>query len=546
MPALLEVRELSVSYPSFSLHPLSFRMEAGEILSVVGESGSGKTTLLKGLACLTGRETRVSGQVLLNGRELLTLSEKERRPLRMTEFSVAFQNSGAWLNPSMRLRSQLGEVLSRKYRAKEQPRLMEELMEAVGLEAEDLNRYPHELSGGMTQRFLLAMAMALEPGLVLLDEPTSSLDVAARDSFARLIKKFNQEKGTAFLIITHDMKLAQQLSQRMMVLYNGHVEEMGSTSEILEYPRHPYTRGLINASMGLNIVRDVWGIRPPDKEDKAHHGCPFYGRCTQSLPLCAAQAPHLEDWGEGRLIACNRGGIVTLLEGRDIRKSYGKQAVLRGVDISVRSGELVALVGRSGTGKTTLARLLGGYLNDYERGQLLFDGKTADMDRLHRCTGGIQMVFQDSETALNPHMSVLQAAAEPRLLAKLDQPEARAAAALADVGLPTGESFLKQQVKTLSGGQKQRLSIARALTMEPAVLLADEPSSMLDPSSKANLLRLLKGLQNSHGFSMLMVTHDLESALKVADRCFLLREGRLESLNISDYVHTSIDSLFSL
>ncbi len=544
MNKLLEVKNLSLSYPEFSLHPLSFSLDSGEIMAVVGESGSGKTTLLKGLSCLWEEGVKVSGQVLLEGRELLGMKEQQRRQLRMSSFAVAFQNSAAWLNPSMTLREQLKEVLHRGYPTRELPGRMRELMETVGLSPEDLGRYPRELSGGMAQRFLLATAIALEPKLVLLDEPTSSLDVAARDSFAALVKRLNREKGIAFLIITHDMKLAAMLSSRMMVLYNGHVEEMGSTAEILDYPRHPYTRGLINASTGLNIVRDVWGIRPELKVDKPHHSCPFYGRCTQSLPLCGREAPELKDWGDGRLVACLRGGIITLLEGRGISKAYGRQQVLEDVSIKVRSGEVVALVGRSGSGKTTLAGILGGYLTDFEKGSLLFQEEVADMETLHRREGGVQMVFQDSETALNPHMTVLQAVSEPRLLAKLGREEETALSALGDVGLPGEGSFLKKKIKTLSGGQKQRVSIARALTMEPAVLLADEPTSMLDPSSKANLLRLLKSLQNSHGFSMLLVTHDLESALKVADRCFLLKDRGLEELRISDYVSSSIDSVF--
>lgn len=543
---LLQVEDLTVSYPEFSLHPLSFTVDYGEILAIVGESGSGKTTLLKGLACLTDDVVSVSGRVLLQGQDLIAMTEEQRRHLRMAEFSVAFQNSAAWLNPSMTLKEQLREVLCRKYSGKAMGLKMLELMDTVGLTGSDLNRYPRELSGGMAQRFLLATAMALDPKLVLLDEPTSSLDVAARDSFAQLVKQLNQEKGTAFVIITHDMRLAQQLSSRMMVLYNGHIEEMGSTRDILAFPRHPYTRGLINASMGLNIVRDVWGIRPNSLVDKSHHSCPFYGRCTQSLPICAQHAPHLKKAADGRYIACNRGGIITLLEGRGIRKAYGKQTVLDGVDISIRSGEVVALVGRSGSGKTTLARLLGGYLGDWEAGELLFEDASADMKQLHRQEGGIQMVFQDSETALNPNMTVLQAVAEPRTLAKLEAPEQAAICALKDVGLPDDSLFLNKKIKALSGGQKQRVSLARALTMKPAVLLADEPTSMLDPSSKANLLRLLKGLQNQLGFSMLLVTHDLESALKVADRCFLLKDGRLENLILSDYVNSTIDSLFSV
>lgn len=541
---LLEVRDLSVSYRHFSLHPLSFTVERGEIAAVVGESGSGKTTLLRALAALTGEEARVEGQVLLEGTDFLALPERRRRALRMSTLAVAFQNSAAWLNPAARLGEQLGEILGRRYPPAERPERMEALLAAVGMEAADLGRYPRELSGGMVQKFLLASAIALEPALVLLDEPTSALDAASRADFEALIRRLNRERGTAFLIITHDMKLAADLSGRMMVLYNGHVEETGPTGDILSLPRHPYTRGLLNASVGVNLVRDAWGIRPPAGEAPARHGCPFYGRCTQSLPLCAGHAPALRDCGGGRRIACNRGGIVTLLEGRGLTKSFGGRTVLRGVDLQVRSGEVVALVGRSGAGKTTLARLLGGYLAGPEGGELLFAGEKADFSRLHRVEDGLQMVFQDSETALNPHMTVLEAVSEPRRLAKLGDAEGEALSALAGVGLPVEESFTGRRLRELSGGQKQRVSIARALTMRPAVLLADEPTSMLDPSGKANLLRMLKGLQNSRGFSMLLVTHDLESALKTADRILLLRDGRLEPLEVSDYVSTSIETIF--
>ena len=547
-PPLLEVRDLTVSYRDFSLHPLSFTLNRGEIAAVVGESGSGKTTLLKGIAGLTGEEARVSGQVLLEGTDFLALPEKKRRSRRMETLSVVFQNSAAWLNPSATLWEQLGEILRRKYAPADQGARARALMKTVGLQAADLKRYPRELSGGMVQKFLLASAIALDPALVLMDEPTSALDAASQEEFQALIRRLNRERGMAFLMITHDMKLAAGLSRRMMVLYSGHVEETGPTGDILRLPRHPYTRGLMNASASLNLVRDVWGIRPPAEpavhSHHGHHGCPFWGRCTQSLPLCADHAPALADCGSGRQVACNRGGIVTLLEGRGLVKSFGRQAVLRGVDLRVRSGEVVALIGRSGAGKTTLARILGGYLPDLEGGTLTFEGEPADFDLLHRREGGLQMVFQDSETALNPHMTVLQAVSEPRRLARLEEPEALAAAALADVGLPGDTAFLAKKIRSLSGGQKQRVSIARALTMGPAVLLADEPTSMLDPSGKANLLRLLKGLQNSRGFSMLLVTHDLESALKVADRCFLLREGKLEELDLSQFISTSLETIF--
>ena len=289
---LLEVNNLSVSYPEFTLHPVSFALDAGEMLTIVGESGSGKTTLARAIACLSEPEAQVSGQVYLNGRELLAMDERARRPLRMKEFALSFQNSAEWLNPSLTLAEHLREVLCRAYRRAAMAARMEELMALVGLETADLERYPRELSGGMVQKFLLANALALNPALVLLDEPTGALDIASSRGITALIQELNRRLGTAFLVITHDMKLAADLGGRTVVLYDGHVEEAGDTRALLDHPRHPYTRGLLQSAVGLNPVRDMWGIRPTTVSyTRQPHGCPFYGRCTQSLPDCAAHAP---------------------------------------------------------------------------------------------------------------------------------------------------------------------------------------------------------------------------------------------------------------
>lgn len=548
MPNVLEVKDLSVSYPGFSLHPVSFSVGEGEILTIIGESGSGKTTIAKAVACLTDEQYPVSGAVVLDGMELLSMPEKRRKPLRMKTFSIAFQNSAAWLNPTLTLRGHLKETLCREYEKTALTARMEELMNLTGLTPADLDCYPGQLSGGMAQKFLLACTIALGPRLVILDEPTSALDVESRGEFAALIRRLNQTVGSAFLIITHDMKLAADLSERVVVLYEGHIVELGSTDAVLEDPHHPYTRGLLNASMGLNLARDIWGIRPGPgfDHDDHHHGCPFYGRCTQSLPQCADHAPHLHDAGQGRSIACNRGGIVTVLEGKGLCKAYDGQTVLDGVDLTVESGEIVTIVGRSGIGKTTLARLLGGFLEQFDGGTVEFFGQTADFCCLHKAKGGLQMVFQDSDAALNPYFTVREAVEEPGLLAA-DLPERRqeaAVRALTDVGLPTDGGFLNKKIKELSGGQKQRVALARALTMEPQLLIADEPTAMLDPSSKANLIRMLKGLQNARGFSMLLITHDLECALKISDRTYLLQGGKLRLLRPEEHVQINFEGIF--
>lgn len=553
MEEILKVNKLSVEYPEFSLHPISFTMGKGEILSIIGESGSGKTTIAKAITCIMDKEIPVTGEVFIDGKELLSMKELDRKSLRMTEFSIVFQNSLEWLNPSMTLEEQLKEILIKEVqysygsrsKLKEMQKKMIELMEVVGLCKDDLKRYPRELSGGMSQKFMIASAIALKPKIVIMDEPTSSLDIASRESFIELIRKLNIELGIAFLIITHDLKLSSELSNKMIVLYSGHIMENGDTKEILERPRHPYTRGLIHASVGFNLVKDIWGIRTGVAK-RENHGCPFYGRCTQSISICADKAPGLKEVGCNRWIACNRGGVVEVLEGKNISKVYGKQQVLSGVDLIVYSGEVVSIVGKSGVGKSTLARILGGFLNEFDDGHINFEGKSANFKLQHRTIGGIQMVFQDSEGCLNPHMTVREVVGEPLKLAKVNEClEDKVKIALLDTGLPTDNQFLDKKIKTLSGGQKQRVNLARALTMEPKIMIADEPTAMLDPSSKANLIRMLKGLQNKRGFSMLMISHDLESVLKISDRTYLLQQGKLKMLDPSEYMQINIDKIFA-
>ncbi|MBT9775726.1 ATP-binding cassette domain-containing protein [Clostridium sp. MCC353] len=513
-------------------------MKEGEILAVAGESGSGKTTLARALACLLEGDFRMSGEVVTAGYCVYNMKEKERKKIRMEAFSIVFQNSGEWLNPSMKLKEQLAETLIKKFPKEMHREKMEHLMELTGLDPGDLERYPGELSGGMAQKFLLANAMALTPRLVILDEPTSSMDAKSRKAFMEMIRMMNERYHTAFLLITHDLRLAKELSSRILILYGGTVEEMGDTAHVLNRPKHPYTQGLIRSSMDINLVRDIWGIRPAGEEPGG--GCPFAARCSQRLETCKTEKPQLTQWKEGHYVACNRGGIVTLLEAEHIRKRFGKQEVIKDAGLEIGHGEFVSLVGKSGVGKTTFSRILGGFSDEFE-GQILFEGKPVDYGKLHRMKHGLQMVFQDSNASMNPGMTVLEAVGEPLFLS--GQPEIRDAVrkALREVGLPDHDDFLKMKIRKLSGGQKQRAAVARALTMKPSLLIADEPTSMLDPSSKANVLRLLKGLQNQMGFSMLMVTHDLACAAKVSDRIYLLKDGKLRPFEpVVDNIECSI------
>ena len=269
--------------------------------------------------------------------------------------------------------------------------------------------------------------------------------------------------------------------------------------------------------------RDIWGIRSGDGGDKTC-GCPFFNRCNQKLSSCRHQMPELKRTldDKNRLIACNRGGIVKVLSGKKIVKSYNREKVIQDVNIDLMAGEVVSLIGESGVGKTTLSKILGGFLEP-DGGEILFDGRDANFNKLHRTKGGLQMVFQDPTTSINPNMKVIDAVSEPLRLSYMykDYIE-ESKRILTDVGLHCDDDTLNSKVKHLSGGQKQKLAVARALIMEPKVLLADEPTSMLDSSSKVNLLRLLKGIQNARGFSMLIITHDIASAIKISDRIYLL------------------------
>ncbi len=549
MHKLLQVNEVTVKYQTFSLHPLTFDMKDGEILSIIGESGSGKTTIAKAIACVLDEHAQVAGEVILDGHSLLEMREKDRKSLRMSLFSIVFQNSVAWLNPTMTMRGHLQEVLKRKYTGRELQNRMKELMNQVGLNVRDLERFPKELSGGMVQRFMIANALALSPKLVILDEPTSALDMEATEHFMDLIKKLNKEQGIALILITHDLYLANELSERTLVLYRGHLQEMGETKRIIRQPKHPYTRGLLRASTHMNLVRDLWGIRPTERGDdvwrREQHGCPFYGRCTQSIAKCANHAPRLE-LHEDRMLACNRGGIVTLLEGKGISKSFGKQEVLKGINLKLYSGEIVSIIGCSGVGKSTLANILGGFIKPNE-GCIEFTGDIANYHQLYRQIDGLQTVKQDSQSALNPNMTVKQAIGEALLLATTltkEEIEQEVKTAMLDLELPVRECFMNQKIHTLSGGEKQRVLIARALTMKPAVLIADEPTALLDVSSKANLLRMLKGLQNKRGLSMLIITHDLECAFKISDHIMKISDFGLLEVEQKEYVSLNIEDIY--
>lgn len=320
------------------------------------------------------------------------------------------------------------------------------------------------------------------------------------------------------------------MTTRLMVMYAGNIMEEGPTEEILKDSLHPYTRGLIYASPAINPYRDMWGI-PGEIERTGENECPFYSRCSQGIKACKTEHPVLLEACAHRKVACIRGGIVTLLQGSNIYKNYqfkGKNIeACSDCSIQVKSGEVAALIGESGSGKTTLAEILAGALQA-NRGEVFFEGRRVAGNSETSRKAGIQMVFQDPLSAINEQFSIEEAVREPLDIIKAGSKDQRLDAvrsALKSVQLPSAADFLSRRCYTLSGGQRQRVALARSLVMKPKLLIADEISAMLDPSTGANILRLLKGLQNPEGFAMLYITHDLALAQKIADKIYVMRQG---------------------
>ena len=536
--SMLEVQDLSVTYqagenPVKALQEFSISLEEGETLGIIGESGSGKTTLALALMGLIGGKDQVSGKAFFQGTEYLTFNDREKMALRWKHIAMVFQNSLEVLNPVLSIGEQVGEPIKKhlSLKGKELDDRVDELLKLVGLDNRWKEAYPHQLSGGMRQRVLVAMALSCRPDLLLVDEPTTSLDPVARKEMIYLLDRLQKEYGFTLVVISHDLSCISRLTSRLLVLYGGRVVEEGLTGELLDEPFHPYTRGLINSSPHYFAYKDLWGIpgEPPTGEES---GCSFHSRCSQGLDSCREAVPLLQQVCCERRVSCHRGGIITILQAEKLKKEYRlKKSVIHavnGVDLHVKEGEVVALVGETGSGKSTVAQMLGRLVKP-TAGEISFRGEKFNSS-VTRQENGIQIVMQDPFSSTSHRLTVEQALREPLDINRVGTAEQRAQRvieALERVQLPSGKNFLKRYCFELSGGQRQRAAIARALVMKPALLLADEITSMLDPSTQANLLRLLKGLQNSQGFAMLFITHDLDLARKVADRVMVMKQGEI-------------------
>ncbi|MFG2537609.1 dipeptide ABC transporter ATP-binding protein [Streptomyces sp. NPDC048511] len=530
---LLDVRGLRVSYRTRSgtvpaVRGVDLTVGAGEVVAVVGESGSGKSTTAHSvIGLLPSGGTVDAGQVLFDGVDLTRVKDKELRARRGRDIGLIPQDPMVSLNPVQRVGAQVAEVLlihglADRDTAAEQA---VEILGQAGLPdpAVRARQYPHELSGGMRQRVLIAVAVAARPRLVIADEPTSALDVTVQRQILDHIGSLTRESGTAVLLITHDLGVAADRAQRIVVMAQGEVVETGSTEQVLNAPRHAYTQHLLAAAPSLAGGRLV--VRRRDA------AAPSGGAVGGAAGARGAEA------------------ATDLVVARNLVKHFplpggaggpGGARTLRAVDdVSFRigRGETFALVGESGSGKSTTARLVVRLANPSEGG-VTFDGQDITRLRggaLRRLRRRMQIVYQSPYASLDPRQSVGEVIAEPLRafgVGSRRERSRRASGLLERVSLPV--SVLRRRPSELSGGQRQRVAIARALALEPDLVVCDEPVSALDVSAQSQILELLVDLQRDLGLSYLFISHDLAVVRQIADRVGVMRQGRLVETGTTD------------
>lgn len=520
---MLNIKNLFVNYNGIrALKGIDLSIKENEIMAVIGESGAGKTTLGLSVAGLV--QGHCEGEILFRNRNLLALTGEERRRMRGKELAMLFQNIEEALHPLYRVIDQIIEAIT-VHGGKDKGAAMEkslQLLSKVGLLSSHGEAFPHRLSGGEKQRALLAMALANDPALLVLDEPTAALDALTRQEIIGVIRK--AASGKAVLLITHDISTAAALSDSTTVLYGGRIMEQGPSKKLLSLPAHPYTRGLLRAYPNMTTTKDLQGI--PGRNNPDVPGCPFSDRCTQRIDICSREAPPLQHL-DNRLLACHRGGILPLVEIKNLSKSFNATAALQDVHLNIYEGETLAVVGESGSGKTTLAKTIIGLYPDY-RGQIRLEGKDLPRSRDKDFYRRVQIIFQNPGESFNHRFNVLKTVKEPLDIqnwgGEADKLE-RVRRVLEEVELPSANHYLDRYPHHLSGGELQRIAIARALALEPKLIIADEPTSALDASIQAKILRLLHRLQENRGLALLFITHDLALARKVSDRMAVLHRG---------------------
>lgn len=562
MTSLLEIRSLSVSLETdtqvvAALSGVDLRLARGEVVGLVGESGAGKTMVARAITALLPENATAVGEVLIDGRDVLTMTQTELDHHRGAGAAMCFQAPRASLSPTRRAGRQVEDRLEVHNVTSATPL---SLFQEVGIRNPErwLEAYPHELSGGMAQRTMIALALACSPALLVADEPTTGLDVTLTRNILALLRRAAKDENRGVLIISHDLAAIAEVCDRIAVLYAGTLFEEGPTATVLARPAHPYTAALLAAAPDVSgaPVGAVAGTMPT--LSAAPKACPFAPRCPLAVFACTAERPPLRELEPDRTAACVRAeevirrGLHLLplerVSGRKLtsdaapflelaalevvfgsRFGRGGHRALRGVDLILKPGETLGIVGESGCGKTTLARTAIGLIPP-SAGVVRLDG--VDLGRLggrelRRLRRRMQMVFQDPFDSLNPRRTAGQTLTDSLRLLDLPATEVRARcdAALERVGLDP--ALRDRRRDRLSGGQAQRVGIARALVVDPELVVFDEPTSALDVTVQAQILELITSLMRERTRSYLFVSHDLATIRTVCDRVAVLYLGKV-------------------
>jgi len=595
MAPLLEIEDLrtDIRLRSATVHALdgvSLTVEAGECLGIVGESGSGKTmTALSIMQLLPPGGRIVGGSITLGGADIAAMNDRGMRQIRGNEIGMIFQDPMTSLNPTMTIGHQIAEtvILHRGANRKTALARAVEVLGLVGMPhpAERVDNYPHQLSGGMRQRVMIAMALACEPRLLIADEPTTALDVTIQKQILELIDDLRRRLGMAVILVTHDLGVIAGRADRATVMYAGKVVETTTTQRLFANPRHPYTEALFgalpeNAVDGSQRLYSIPGM-PPDLTEPPP-ACRFAPRCRYAQDACRESEPPLDGSSSDHLYRCffpvgrdaqardesdatvasvapalavpaqrpPEDGFVLAADhlvknfpvtaNGVLQRKIGEVSAVADVSFSIRFGQTFGLVGESGCGKTTVGRLIAG-LETANGGSLVVDGEDflqlSKRDRRHR-SRKVQLIFQDSYGSMDPRMRVGSILREPltiqRIGSRQDQGD-QIAAMLDEVGLP--RAAVDRYPHEFSGGQRQRLGLARALIVRPKLVIADEPVSALDVSIQAQILNLMLDLQRDLGLTYLFISHDLSVVRYVSDTIGVMYLGKLVELGPADDVY---------
>ncbi len=562
---------------------INFSIEAGETVGLVGESGCGKSmTGLSIMRLLPSGGRVVSGSIRLDGRDLVAMSDAEIRSVRGNDVAMIFQDSLTSLNPTMPIGQQIAEPL-RQHRGTPEAEAMERATEMLGLVGfsrpkEQLVTYPHQLSGGQRQRVMIAIALVCEPKLLIADEPTTALDVTIQAQILALLDDLKERLGMAVLLITHDMGVVAGRADRVKVMYAGRIVESAPTSPLFTHMHHPYTQALLGSIPTLTQdpsipLFSIPGL-PPDLTDPPP-GCRFASRCSRVTDTCRVNEPELTGEADDHVFACwhpvdgpvakvAAPGVVAaanpkvtetgrpllvlnnlvreypVTAGVVLQRQVSSVKAVSDVSLTVNAGETFGLVGESGCGKTTLGKVIVG-LETPDSGSASFDGTdlaTLSPRGFRRFRRDLQMMFQDPIGSLDPRMRVGAILREPMEIQGIGNRKAQNTVIhdlLGEVGLPA--TAVERFPHEFSGGQRQRIGLARVLTLNPRVIVADEPVSALDVSIRSQVLNLMKRLQATHGMTYVVISHDLAVVKYLADRIGVMYLGKLVESGSADDIY---------